>query len=189
MKRDKPLILVIEDEPTLRADIADELVHHGYNVLEAADGQEGCTTIEQRQPDLIICDINMPVQNGFELLDRIRELGPRYADVPFLFLSALSAPVQVVDGINAGADDYIVKPVDYELLLAKVRAHFGRNERLIKKWMEERLGVGVGGAVIVAIVIIGMLIFLGLVSIFFLYVLKGFLEVEFSSEYHFTDFF
>lgn len=189
MKRNNPLILVIEDEPALRADIADELEHHGYDVLQAANGKEGFSVIEKASPDLIVCDINMPEQNGFELLKQVREAGARFADIPFLFLSALSAPVQVVDGITAGADDYIVKPVDYNLLLAKVKSHFDRNERLIKKWFEERLGAGVGGAVIIAVVIIGVMMALGLVSIVGLYLFKGFLEVEFANDYHLTDFF
>lgn len=189
MTRKKPLIVVVEDEPALRADIADELMHNGYDVIEAENGEQGFEAIEQHQPDLVVSDINMPVQNGFQLLEHIRELGPRYADVPFLFLSALSTPVQVVEGIREGADDYITKPVDYDLLMAKIKAHFARNDRLLQKWVEDRLGAGVGGAVLIVIVLIGVLMFLGVVAIAALYLMKGFLDVEFSSTYHFSDFF
>lgn len=188
MKRTTPLIVVVEDEPALRADLAEELRHNGYEVVEAKDGREGFKAIEAYQPDLVVSDINMPVENGFDLLKQIRDLGTTYADVPFLFLSALSTPMQVVEGIKVGADDYVTKPVDYDLLLAKIKSHFARNERLFHKVVEDQLGLKVGGGALAAIVAVGLLLMLGTLAVLALYMFKGMLDINIFSDTHFLDF-
>lgn len=187
MARAKPIIVVVEDEPTLRADIAEELRHHGYTVVEAENGQEGFQAIEKTQPDLVLSDINMPNENGFALVKRIRELGPRYADVPFIFLSALSTPAQVVDGIRIGADDYITKPVDYDLLLVKIKSHLTRNERLLEKWLHDQLGISVGGGVLTTVIVIGVLILLGTIGLLGLYMLKMMFDIDLFKDSHLWD--
>lgn len=189
MARAKKMIVVVEDEPTLRADIAEELRHHGYDVVEAENGAQGFQAIEQNQPDLVLSDINMPHENGFALVQRIRELGPRYADVPFIFLSALSTPAQVVDGIRVGADDYITKPVDYDLLLVKIKSHLTRNERLLEKWLHDQLGISVGGGALTSVIIIGVLIILGTLGLLGLYALKTIFDIDLFKDAHFWDIF
>lgn len=188
IKRAKPLIVVVEDEPTLRADLAEELSLNGYDVIEAKDGREGFRVIEEYQPDLVVSDINMSVENGFDLLKRIRDLGPKYADMPFLFLSALSAPAQVVEGIRVGADDYITKPVDYDLLLVKIKSHFVRNERLLHKILQDRLGLSVGGGALVVIIVVGVFFAVGIVALIALYIAKFTLGIDLFQDSHFFDF-
>lgn len=128
-----PLILCAEDQEDLRADICDELRESGYAVLEAADGEATLQQLDACNPDLILCDINMPRLNGYAVLDAIRERRPHLADTPFVFLTALSDPRDVVDGKRLGADDYLVKPIDFDLLLATVSARLRQVRRMRDK--------------------------------------------------------
>ncbi|MGM0915595.1 MAG: response regulator [Pseudomonadota bacterium] len=129
----RPLILCAEDQEDLRADICDELRESGYAVLEAADGDATLQQLDACTPDLILCDINMPGLNGYAVLDAVRERRPHLADTPFVFLTALSDPRDVVDGKRLGADDYLVKPIDYDLLLATVAARLRQVRRMRDK--------------------------------------------------------
>lgn len=124
------LILCIEDEETLRRDIADELLEAGYRVLEASNGTEALAHLHTHRPDLILCDISMPGLNGYELLKIVQDEGSDYADVPFVFLSALGDPREIVEGKRLGADDYLVKPIDYDLLLSTVDARLRQIARI-----------------------------------------------------------
>ena len=125
-----PVVLCIEDEPDLRRDIADELLEAGYTVLQAGDGQQALDLLETSIPNLILCDISMPGLNGFDVLHTVRTKGPDYAETPFVFLSALGDPREIVEGKRLGADDYLVKPIDYDLLLATVDARLRQIARI-----------------------------------------------------------
>ena len=116
------LILCVEDEPQLRANIVEELADAGYAVIEADDGQAALELLADQRPDLILCDITMPRMGGYELLKRVRASRAELANVPFLFLTALSDRLAVIEGKTAGADDYLSKPIDFDLLLATVRS-------------------------------------------------------------------
>jgi DNA-binding response OmpR family regulator/DNA-binding CsgD family transcriptional regulator len=122
-------ILCIEDEEDLRTDLADELESAGYRVLEASNGVEAVKLLERQRPDLVLCDITMPGLGGYDVLRTMREKGT-LADVPFIFLTALADRADVLIGKQAGADDYLVKPVDYDLLLASVAARLSQVERV-----------------------------------------------------------
>lgn len=124
------LILCAEDHAELRGDICEELKEAGYAVIEAADGREAIDQINAVAPDLILCDINMPHCNGYEVLREIRHTRPDLADTPFIFLTALSDPRDVVDGKRTGADDYLVKPVDFDLMLATLDARLRQVRRM-----------------------------------------------------------
>ncbi len=126
----RSVILCVEDEDRLRRDIADELIEAGYDVIEAGDGREALERLEKALPDLILCDISMPGLNGYDVLKTVQEKDSRYAEIPFVFLSALADPRQVVDGKRLGADDYLVKPIDYDLLLATVEARLRQVARI-----------------------------------------------------------
>ncbi|WP_173935145.1 response regulator transcription factor [Chelativorans sp. Marseille-P2723] len=128
--RHVPLILCIEDEPDLRRDIADELSEAGYAVIEAREGREALDLLDASRPDLILCDISMPGLSGYDVLRVVRAKGPDYAETPFVFLSALSDPREIVEGKRLGADDYLVKPIDYDLLLATVDARLRQIARI-----------------------------------------------------------
>lgn len=125
-----PLILCVEDEPSLRDDIAFELHEAGYAVAAAADAREALTFLENRRPDLILCDILMPGMDGRRFITHLRKARSDLDDVPFVFLTALSSRQQVIDGRIAGADDYLTKPIDYDLLRATVDSRLNRMQRL-----------------------------------------------------------
>ncbi|HEY8610971.1 MAG TPA: response regulator [Roseomonas sp.] len=124
------LILCVEDEADLRADIAEELQAAGYAVAEAANGEAALALIARTPPDLVLCDINMPGMDGFALLRRMREDRPDLADTPFLFLTALADRRDMVAGKEAGADDYLVKPIDHDVMLATIAARFRQVDRM-----------------------------------------------------------
>lgn len=127
---DAPTILCVEDEEDLRRDIADELTEAGYHVVEARNGEEALERLEEIRPDLILCDISMPGLNGYEVLKATQARAPDHADIPFVVLSALADPREVVEGKQRGADDYLVKPVDYNLLLATIHARLRQIARI-----------------------------------------------------------
>lgn len=117
-----PLILCCEDEPQLLRDICDELRAAGYRVQEARDGTELMARLETCTPDLLLCDIMMPGLDGFGVLARLRRDHPHLMHVPLIFLSALSMTDAIIRGKRAGADDYLTKPIDYDLLLSTIEA-------------------------------------------------------------------
>ncbi|HTM79197.1 MAG TPA: response regulator, partial [Devosia sp.] len=126
----RAIILCVEDEVDLRRDIADELGEAGYVVIEASNGAEALQLLEAVRPDLILCDISMPGLNGYDVLRAAHAKGPDHAGIPFVFLSALADPREVVAGKRLGADDYLVKPIDYDLLLATVEARLRQIARI-----------------------------------------------------------
>lgn len=126
-------ILCIEDETDLRENIVEELNDAGYETIEAANGQEGLDAILACKPDLVLCDIRMPVMDGHQLLKHVRENLPDLADTPFIFLTALDSRDNVVSGKILGADDYLTKPIDFDLLLATVKARFEQLGRIRAK--------------------------------------------------------
>ena len=128
-----PTILCIEDELLVREDIVEELEESGYNVLVADDGAKGLEKILAHKPDLVICDITMPNMDGFQLLEEIRGKYKLMADMPFIFLSALADEEHVIDGLKEGADNYLTKPVDFDMLKATVEASLRQIARIKHK--------------------------------------------------------
>ncbi|MCE5972337.1 response regulator [Sinirhodobacter sp. WL0062] len=123
-------ILICEDEAMLRADLVAELSEVGYQVLAAGDGMQALDLLDDSRPDLILCDICMPGRDGPDLLARLRATRPDLSDVPFLFLTALGERGEIVAGKQAAADDYLVKAVDYEVILATIAAHLRQVARV-----------------------------------------------------------
>ena len=111
-------ILVVEDDPTLRLVLQDNLRSEGYDVDVTADGVSGVRNAQAVSPDLIVLDLTLPDCDGFELLPVFRQSG----QVPIIVLTARSQQAEKVKGLALGADDYITKPFDPEELLARVRA-------------------------------------------------------------------
>jgi DNA-binding response OmpR family regulator len=109
-------ILCIEDDRETAALIAEELVDRGYEVRLAHDGREGFEAILRNMPDLVLSDISMPVMSGFELLERLTALAPRFGTMPFVFLTALTDRDNELKGRQLGADDYVTKPIDFDVL-------------------------------------------------------------------------
>jgi DNA-binding NarL/FixJ family response regulator len=109
-------ILCIEDDRETAALIAEELIDRGYAVSVAHDGSEGLAAILKIMPDLVLSDISMPALSGFELLERLIALAPRFSRMPFVFLTALTDRDNELKGRQLGADDYVTKPIDFEVL-------------------------------------------------------------------------
>jgi len=132
-------ILCVEDERFLREDLAEELIDAGHEVLQACDGREGLDMIVEHKPDLVVSDITMPNMSGTELIVRLRSDFPQLADMPVIFLSALADRNDVLDGVKMGADDYLTKPIDYELLIAKIKAALRQTGRMVAKKEKEQV--------------------------------------------------
>lgn len=116
-------ILVVEDETKLAQFVEMELTHEGYQVTVAKDGMSGLTAAREVQPDLILLDWMLPGLSGLEVCRRLRTTGDK---VPVILLTAKDEISDRVEGLDAGADDYMVKPFSIEELLARVRAHLRR---------------------------------------------------------------
>jgi DNA-binding NarL/FixJ family response regulator len=114
-------ILCIEDDEQAASLICEALTELGYTVDLARDGKEGLAAILSKKPDLVICDIRMPVMNGFDVLQRVAAAGPGYAEIPFVFLTALGDRDSELAGRRLGADDYLTKPIDFEMLGAVIQ--------------------------------------------------------------------
>ena len=111
-------ILVVEDDPTLRLVLRDNLQSEGYNVEVAADGASAVKRARTTIPDLIVLDLTLPDHDGFELLPILRSLG----QVPIIVLTARIQRDEKLKGLALGADDYITKPFDPAEFLARIRA-------------------------------------------------------------------
>jgi DNA-binding response OmpR family regulator len=118
-------ILVVDDEPRYVRLVEVNLATEGYSVRSAADGQQAVESVAGEQPDLVLLDVMMPVMDGFTACERIRE----FSTVPIIILTAKGEERDKVRGLDAGADDYIVKPFSAQELLARVRAVLRRAER------------------------------------------------------------
>jgi DNA-binding response OmpR family regulator len=116
MPEPRKKILCIEDDRETAALIAEELIDRGYDVLLAHDGREGFEAILRSMPDLVLSDIGMPIMSGFELLERLITLAPRFGNMPFIFLTALTDRDNELKGRQLGADDYVTKPIDFDML-------------------------------------------------------------------------
>jgi DNA-binding response OmpR family regulator len=121
-----PRILVIEDERAMRIALEDALTAEGYRVLTAIDGASGLDRALKEKPDLILLDIMLPKLDGFALCAELRRLS---VAVPVLMLTAKSQVEDRVTGLDAGADDYLVKPFSTRELLARVRALLRRAQQ------------------------------------------------------------
>ena len=116
-------ILVAEDESDMAMGLRDNLQFEGYEVVVAEDGETALTAATTKNPDLILLDIMMPKMDGLEVCRRVREAG---YTVPILMLSAKSQEIDIVRGLEVGADDYITKPFSIRELLARVKAALRR---------------------------------------------------------------
>ena len=122
-------ILCVEDDHETAALVAEELIERGYEVATAHDGREGFAAILKSTPDLVLCDISMPVMSGFELLERLTALAPRFGNMPFVFLTALTDRDNELKGRQLGADDYVTKPIDFDVLDTIIKARLARVAR------------------------------------------------------------
>ncbi len=122
MAETRKKVLCIEDDRETAALIAEELVERGFEVSVAHDGRAGFAAILKNMPDLVLSDISMPVMSGFEVLERLTALEPRFAKMPFVFLTALTDRDNELKGRQLGADDSVTKPIDFDVLTTIINA-------------------------------------------------------------------
>lgn len=116
-------ILIVDDEPQIRRVMLTTLTSHGYTVVEAASGEEALEKLRAERPDLIILDVNMPGISGLETCAEIRTT----SDVPIIMLTIRNSERDKVQALDAGADDYVVKPFGVQELMARIRAALRRS--------------------------------------------------------------
>jgi DNA-binding response OmpR family regulator len=120
-----PFLLLIEDDDAIRTGLELALTRQGHRVAAAASGEDGLRLFKEQRPDLIVLDVMLPGIDGFEVCRRIR----RTDQLPIILLTARSDDIDVVVGLESGADDYVVKPVQPRVLDARIRAVLRRGER------------------------------------------------------------
>jgi len=129
-----PVVLVVEDEAEIRRFVRLALEHEGFHVAEADGLQRGLIEAGTRRPDLVVLDLGLPDGDGVDLIRDLRG----WSDVPVIVLSARTTEEDKIEALDAGADDYLVKPFSAGELLARVRAHLRRRAS----------GAGSGGTVV-----------------------------------------
>jgi DNA-binding response OmpR family regulator len=122
-------ILCVEDDRDTASLICEELVDRGFEVRAAYNGRDALSAILKEPPNLVLSDIGMPGMSGFELLERLTSMEPRFESMPFVFLTALGDHDNELKGWQLGADDYLTKPVDYDVLAALISARLARVAR------------------------------------------------------------
>lgn len=127
-------ILIVDDEPRLRDMIRMILENRDYNVIEASNGLEAVTLAKIKSPDLILLDIMMPQMDGFAACRQIRE----FSSVPIIMLTAKGEDYDQVNGLESGADDYIIKPFTPMVLVARIEANIRRFTNELQVVSEER---------------------------------------------------
>jgi DNA-binding response OmpR family regulator len=115
-------ILIVDDDPMLSELISYNLESEGYAIVRAGDGWEGLRLFREEEPDLVILDVSMPKLNGWEVCERIRAT----SDTPVMMLTAQGREEDVIRGLDLGADDYLTKPFQVRILLARIRAALRR---------------------------------------------------------------
>lgn len=116
----KKKILIIEDEKGIAEDIAVRLEVEGFQVVNAYDGKTGVDNAREKNPDLILLDVLLPKIDGFEVC-KILKSSPKTEKIPILMLTSLSAVGDVEKAFDAGVNDYLTKPFEYDRLLKKIR--------------------------------------------------------------------
>jgi DNA-binding response OmpR family regulator len=113
-------VLVVEDDESIGQAVSESLESHGYDVEWCATGLTAQVAVERAMPDLVLLDAGLPDMDGFTLCRRLRD---RNRDLPIVLVTARDAEIDIVVGLDAGADDYVTKPFSMNVLLARVRAH------------------------------------------------------------------
>ncbi len=125
-------ILIIEDDPILSESLADFLTEEGMDVVTADNGITGVEVAVKELPDLILCDIFMPRMNGYETFEKLKN-NITTSLIPFIFITAKAEREDILYGMTLGADDYITKPVDFDVLLTRITKRMKKNQESIRR--------------------------------------------------------
>ncbi len=134
MKTTKKRILLVEDDPNFGPMLRDFLKLNNYEVVLATNGIEGLEKFKQGEFDLVLLDVMMPYKDGFTLATEIRKYDE---DIPIIFITARTMKEDVIKGYQSGADDYITKPFDSEVLLYKINSLISRGAKITEKKPEQ----------------------------------------------------
>lgn len=139
MEGNKPKILLCEDDANLGMVLKNYLELNDYDVTLERDGRLGLAAFQREKYDICLLDVMMPNMDGFTVAEEIRDINP---DVPLFFLSAKTMKDDIIQGYKLGADDYITKPFDSEVLLHKIKAILKRNEEMHKEEANQEFDLG-----------------------------------------------
>ena len=139
MENTKPKILLCEDDTNLGMVLKNYLELNEYDVTLERDGKLGLAAFQREKFDICLLDVMMPNMDGFTLAEEIRDVNP---DVPLFFLSAKTMKDDIIQGYKLGADDYITKPFDSEVLLHKIKAILKRNEEMHREEVNAEYDLG-----------------------------------------------
>ncbi len=114
-------VLIIEDSPMVRENMAEFLEFKGYHIFVATNGKDGFDMARHNKPHIIVCDVKMPKTDGFEVLDLLKK-DSSTSDIPFVFLSALSQKGDLERGLKSAADAYLIKPVSMDSLIEMIES-------------------------------------------------------------------
>ncbi|WP_367155955.1 response regulator [Methylomonas sp. HYX-M1] len=126
MSKSDPVIVVIEDDPSIRRFLRTSLGAHGFKVFDAETGKQGLVEVGVRKPDLVILDLGLPDMDGVDVIKTMRS----WSSVPIIILSARSGEQQKIEALDVGADDYLTKPFGFGELLARIRVALRHAARL-----------------------------------------------------------
>jgi DNA-binding response OmpR family regulator len=118
-------LLIVDDDTDLRGALAEQLQAEDFAAVEAADGREGVRQAQEARPDLILLDIDLPDMNGREVCRELRKAG---VSAPVIMLTAAQSDADTIEGLDAGANDYVTKPFKFAVLLARIRAQLRSHE-------------------------------------------------------------
>ena len=124
--KEQPLILIVDDDASIREIVGRVLEDEGYRIETATNGLEGLDQFYRVTPDLIILDVKMPEMDGWETLGRVREI----SNCPVIMLTAFGSTNDIIQGLELGADDYLVKPFGVQELIARVDAVLRRTHAI-----------------------------------------------------------
>ncbi len=141
MKNKDILILLVDDEPDILEILEYNLVQSGYQIITATNGKEAVKQAKKHNPQLIIMDVMMPEMDGMEACEQIRQI-PELKDVVITFLTARSEEYSQVAGFEAGADDYITKPIKPKLLISKIKGLLRRSNKETSNKANDTLLIG-----------------------------------------------
>jgi len=139
METTKPKILLCEDDSNLGMVLKNYLELNDYDVVLERDGRLGLAAFQREKFDICLLDVMMPNMDGFAVAEAIRDINP---DVPLFFLSAKTMKDDIIQGYKLGADDYITKPFDSEVLLLKIKAILKRNEEMHREEVNAEFELG-----------------------------------------------
>jgi DNA-binding NarL/FixJ family response regulator len=122
-------ILCIDGDLNTATQVSHELADRGFEVSVAVNGSDGFVAILKDSPDLVLCELDAPIMSGFEILERLNDTTPQFGHVPFILLAPLADRDHELKGRRLGADDYVTKPIDFDLLASIINARLAGTAR------------------------------------------------------------